>query len=116
MLFSQKDDEIDAVDNSFNSSESTDSKKTEAHIYKDEEDESPLLSKLSFWEDVTGARGRSNPVNIGIARKSFRKKSSESSLLRTVVSKRFSPKIGSSKSGVIEFYCNYESNITSQDT
>jgi len=107
LRLSQKDDKDDALDNSFCSSESRDSKKTEAHLHKDDEDESPLLSKLSFWEDVAGVRGRSNPVNVSIARKSFRKKSSESSLLRTVVSKRFSPKIGLSKSGGIDFDCNY---------
>jgi len=114
LFFSQKDDEIDAVDNSFNSSETNDSKKTEAHIYKDDEDESPISSKLSFWEDVTGVRERSNPVNISIARKSFRKKSSESSLLRTVVSRRCSPKIGLSKSGGIEFDCNYNKTFNSK--
>jgi len=114
LLFNQKDDEINVVDNSFTSSEFKNGKKTEAHLHKDVEDESPLSSKLSFWEDVTGVRGRSNPVNIGIARKSFRKRSSENSLLRTVVSKRFSPKIGLSKSGGIDFDCNYNKTFNSE--
>jgi len=115
LVFSQKDDEIDALDNSIKYSEAIDSKKNEAQsMRKDDEDESPLSSKLSFWEDVTGVRGRSNPVNISIARKSFRKKSLEGSLLRTVVSKKFSPTIGLSKFNGIDFDCNYNKTSHSE--
>jgi len=113
--FSQKADEIDAVDNSLKCSGSSDGKKTEAHsVLNYDEDESPLSSKLSFWEDVTGVRGRSNPVNISIARKSFRNKSTESSLLRKVVSKKFSPTIGLAKSNGLDFDVNYNKTSHSE--